>query len=283
MEQNVRFVSFDTETTGLGPDLHRLTEIAAVEFDPLTGIPTGNNFYTLLNPEQELDPEASKITGKTWDMLKGEPLFKDIVESLLEFLGDAHVVIHNAPFDVGFLDAELKRAKVKGKFATKVRTVTDTLALSRRYVPAKVHTLDALCDRYGVDRTSRVLHGALVDCEMLSRVYPPLLADVAESRRRISNILPFELDAEMPEKLDDMADRFLQITELYNLLDKERSRYSDAIKKVVMGANHKGPFYSIDFTNTTKTDWEKVTKEHLVGVDLAPYRSGSSSMKIRYL
>lgn len=275
-----RFIALDTESTGIGPKHHRLTEIAALEFDPESGEPTGKYFHSFVNPEREVPEEAVKVHGKTWDDLKGEPLFKQIADGLLDFVAGSHVVIHNAPFDVGFLEEELKRAK-KGKLLSSVKVVTDTCAVSRRYVRTRKHNLDALCDRYAVDRTKRTLHGALIDCEMLARVYPALMKEAYETRDKVNSILPFPLESIVPDDLDAMVERHQALEELIKLLENDQKRYSEAIKERVEGADIDGDFYTVTFQNRTSTNWEKVMKEHLPELDLAPYRTSSSAMYVR--
>lgn len=276
-----RYIALDTETTGIGPKYHRLIEIAALEFDPRTGEPTGNHFHTYLNPQRDVPEESVKVHGKTLDDLKDAPLFRDVAGQLLDFIEGAHVVIHNAPFDVGFLDSELKQAKYT-KLEAKVGSITDTCALSRRHVRAKRHNLDALCDRYSVDRTKRTLHGALIDCEMLARVYPPLLQEVSVTRARLNSLLPFELDAPLSDEVEDLVYRHLVIEELKKVLESDQKRYSEAIKELVQGSDIEGDFYTVMFQNRSTTNWEKVMKEHLPELDLAPYKSASSAMYIRH-
>ena len=277
----MREITLDTETTGIGPAEHRLIEIAAIEFDSTTGLPTGNTFYTLINPERDIPAEVTAVHGKTNEDVKDQPVFADIADSLLEFVAGAHVVIQNAPFDVGFLEAELKRCK-KASFMKTIGKLTDTLAESRRHVRAKVHNLDAMCDRYGIDRTKRTLHGALIDCEMLAAVYPKLMHEVKVLRDRVSGVLPFSLDDALPSALEDLVQQHLQLDELIKLLDSVKKTRADAIKRSVLGTNMVGDFYSVEFTERTTTDWDKVTREHLKDIDLTPYRKGSSAMYVRH-
>lgn len=274
-------IALDTETTGIGPKEHRLTEIAALEFDPVSGDPTGRYFHTFLNPERDIPEEVSKVHGKTWDDLKGEPLFADKAEEFLEFVRGNQVVIHNAPFDVGFLDEELGRVKLM-KLGKTVTSVTDTLALSRRHVRARSHTLDALMDRYSIDRSRRTLHGALIDCEMLAQVYPRLMAEVNRTRVAVNSLLPFPLDADTPDSIEEAAQRWLVLDELKKLLEADQKRYGAALKKLCQGIDQEGDTFEIEFTNRTSTDWDRVVADHLEGVDLAPYRKGSSAMYVRH-
>jgi len=164
----VRRIVLDTETTGLEPSLgHRVIEIACVEL--VDRRPTGRNFHRYLNPDRDIDAAAVEIHGLTADFLADKPRFPDVADELLEFIEGAELLIHNAPFDVGFLDAELAlagRPPLAGSC-----TVTDTLALARRMHPGKRNSLDALCDRYGVDNSGRSLHGALLDAQLLADVW----------------------------------------------------------------------------------------------------------------
>jgi DNA polymerase-3 subunit epsilon len=164
----VRRIVLDTETTGLEPSLgHRVIEIACVElFDRR---PTGRNFHRYLNPDREIDAGAVQIHGLTTDFLADKPRFADIADELVEFVEGAEVLIHNAPFDVGFLNAELTLAGKPG--IETVCTITDTLAMAREMHPGKRNSLDALCDRYQVDNSGRSLHGALLDAQLLADVW----------------------------------------------------------------------------------------------------------------
>ena len=163
-----RQVILDTETTGLDPAQgHRVIEIACVEM--VNRRLTRNNFYKRIHPEREIDDGATQVHGITLEDLAHEPKFAEIAEEFLAYVNGAELIIHNAPFDVGFLNAELAMA---GKPPiTDVCSVTDTLAMARDLHPGKKNSLDALCDRYQVDNSARTLHGALLDAELLSDVY----------------------------------------------------------------------------------------------------------------
>jgi DNA polymerase-3 subunit epsilon len=164
----VRRIVLDTETTGLEPSLgHRVIEIACVElFDRR---PTGRNFHRYLNPDREIDVGAIQVHGLTTDFLADKPRFPDVADELIEFIEGAELLIHNAPFDVGFLDAEFALMGRPG-IAT-VCPVTDTLAMAREIHPGKRNSLDALCERYQVDNSRRSLHGALLDAQLLADVW----------------------------------------------------------------------------------------------------------------
>jgi DNA polymerase-3 subunit epsilon len=165
----MRLVVLDTETTGLDPRQgHRVIEIAALEV--IDRRPSGRHVHFYVNPERDVDPAATEVHGLTWDDLKDKPRFRDIAADLCEFLRGAQWVIHNAPFDVAFLDAEFALCDV-GPCAALAASVVDTLVLAREQFPGKRNSLDALCERFGVDNAERTLHGALLDTRLLADVY----------------------------------------------------------------------------------------------------------------
>ncbi|HSX20699.1 MAG TPA: DNA polymerase III subunit epsilon, partial [Gammaproteobacteria bacterium] len=165
----MRQVVLDTETTGLSPQHgHKLTEVGCVEI--VNRKLTGRTFQTHINPERELDERAAQITGLSWKTLKDKPKFVHIVEDLVGFIGDAELIIHNAPFDVGFINHELGLINQGWKPVTQYCRVIDTLAMARQLHVGQRNSLDALCKRYRVDNSERDLHGALVDANLLAQV-----------------------------------------------------------------------------------------------------------------
>jgi DNA polymerase-3 subunit epsilon len=165
----MRQIVLDTETTGLNPRSgDRIIEIGCVEL--LNRRLTGNNFHYYLNPERDSDPGALAVHGLTTEFLKDKPKFADIAKELCEFVCDAEIIIHNAPFDVGFLDAELEKLGLP-VFPKQVQGVVDTLVQAKELHPGKRNSLDALCERYGISNSHRTLHGALLDAELLAEVY----------------------------------------------------------------------------------------------------------------
>ena len=169
MEALERLVFLDTETTGLEARLgHRIIEIAAVE--ACGRELSGRCLHYYIDPEREIDPGATAVHGLTWDDLRGKPKFSGVAEELAAFLGDARVVIHNAPFDVGFLDQEWIRMR-QAPTARRPFVVVDSLVMAKEKYPGKRNSLDALCDRLGVDNSHRNLHGALLDARLLAEVY----------------------------------------------------------------------------------------------------------------
>lgn len=164
----MRQIVLDTETTGLDPALgHRVIEIGALEI--VNRQPTGATYHVYLNPEREIDAGAVQVHGLTSEFLAGKPRFADIAREFLEFVRDAELVIHNAPFDVGFLNAEL--ARLKEGPVKRYCAVLDTLKLAKDLHPGQKNNLDALCRRYEVDNSGRAFHGALLDAQLLAEVF----------------------------------------------------------------------------------------------------------------
>jgi len=166
----MRQVVLDTETTGLSISQgHRIIEIGCVEL--VNRRLTGREYHRFLNPERDIDEGAERVHGISRADLDTQPRFRDIVDELLEFLADAELVIHNAEFDVGFIEYELGLMKHPQPNISNYATVLDTLALARQIHPGQRNSLDALCKRYEVDASKRDVHGALIDAELLARVY----------------------------------------------------------------------------------------------------------------
>ena len=163
----MREVVLDTETTGLDPSAgHRIVEVGAVEL--VNHIPSGRRFQRYLDPERDMPEGAERVHGLTREFLAKQRRFVDEVDAILEFIGGAKLVMHNAPFDLGFLNAELERI---GKPPIPAERTVDTLAIARRKYPGAPASLDALCKRFGIDRSAREKHGALLDSELLTDVY----------------------------------------------------------------------------------------------------------------
>lgn len=166
----MRQIVLDTETTGLETSLdHRIIEIGAVEL--FNRRLTGRHYHQYINPEREVDAGAFEVHGISNAMLQDKPVFARIVADFLAFVGDAELVIHNAPFDIGFIDHELRRFDPAHPSITARCKVVDTLVMARTRHPGQKNNLDALCKRYGVDNSQRELHGALLDAEILADVY----------------------------------------------------------------------------------------------------------------
>ena len=166
----MRQIVLDTETTGLEPSQgHRIIEIGCVEL--IDRKLTGRHYHQYINPEREIDDGAAEVHGITSEFLADKPVFADIAEEFLEFIKGAELIIHNAPFDVGFIDHEFKLLDQGHPKVSAICGVIDTIVMARKKHPGQKNNLDALCKRYGVDNSARDLHGALLDSEILADVY----------------------------------------------------------------------------------------------------------------
>ena len=213
----MRQVVLDTETTGIG-DGHRIIEIGCVEL--VNRKLTGRHYHQYINPERLVDPEAMEVHGITDEFLQDKPLFSQISADFIEFIQGAQLVIHNAPFDVGFMDMEF--ALQGGLPKTRdICSVLDTLVLAREMHPGQRNSLDALCRRYGIDNSHRELHGALLDSEILADVYLMMtggqtdlvLADEKEDSESPQNAALIKVDANMAGSLPSWG---VESTELDN-------------------------------------------------------------------
>lgn len=197
----MRQIVLDTETTGLATSQgHRIIEIACIEM--VNRRFTGREYQSFLNPEREIDEGAEAVHGMSRADLEHQPRFRDVAEDFLDFIRDAELVIHNAEFDVGFLEHELRLMKHPLPDISRHATVLDTLVLARRLHPGQRNSLDALCKRYEVDASRRNIHGALIDAELLAKVYlamtggqaalslDPEVADIASSSDRPDRLAP---------------------------------------------------------------------------------------------
>lgn len=188
-----RKVVLDTETTGLEWQKgNRVVEIGCVEL--LERRPTGRTFHCYLNPEREFEPGAQEVTGLTLDFLADKPRFAEVAEEFLAFIDGAELIIHNAAFDLGFLNAELARLAGAGRIEDRC-TVEDTLLMARQRFPGQRNSLDALCKRLGVDNSQRQLHGALLDAQILTDVYLALTSGQGEIGFDSAPAVPVQADA----------------------------------------------------------------------------------------
>jgi|TARA_B110000438_G_C15765060_1_gene629160 DNA polymerase-3 subunit epsilon len=182
-------IILDTETTGLSPSQqHRIVEIACIELDNL--IPTNNIFHEYLNPERKVSEEAFKVHGYSNEFLEGKKKFSEIADAFLKFIKDKKIIIHNAAFDLSFLNYELGLA---GRKKIDKKSTVDTLEIARQKYPGSQNSLDALCKRLNIDNSKRDKHSALVDCELLQEVYINLI-DQKEPKLNLENIDSFNID-----------------------------------------------------------------------------------------
>lgn len=318
-DQSDLVIVLDTETTGRGPSRHKIVELAMLEIDGRTGIATGNYFHCYLNPGMPIDPEATKVHGITDEMLINAPVFKDVLPDVLKFIAGKHVIAHNLPFDAGFMNAEINAACVvpKGERAllpAKSRRLTAlcastecTLSLSRRVDRnVKGHKLDNVCDRYGIDRSKRTLHGALLDCELLAAVYPMLKQRDNQLNEDAAHGLSFdpiaygeeinhhlqelsENNVEMP--YDDVAVelmmcRLLELKDRTSTLARFAKPLETALKHLTSGTAYRSinNEAEVTFTRRTTTDWKKIMKNHCPpDLDITPYCTYSSAMSVSWI
>ncbi len=214
-------IILDTETTGLSTrEGDRIIEIACIETKGL--IPTKKKFHVLLNPEKKISEDAFKVHGLSNEFLKDKKKFKDIADEFLNFIGEKDLIIHNAPFDLGFLNNELKLANKSG---IKKNKIIDTLILAKQKYPAQSNSLDALCKRFNIDLSKRTKHNALLDCELLREVYINIIE--AREPKLFTNA----------QKIDNSIKKNTSKVEYFKKIveptDEERSRHKIFLKKEV--------------------------------------------------
>lgn len=194
MAQDVREIVFDTETTGLDPNSgHRVVEIGCVEV--LNRVPTGKTLHKYINPERDMPVEAYQVHGLSEAFLADKPVFADIADEFIDFVGDAPLVAHNAGFDMKFMNAELKSC---GRPQYSMENVVDTVQIARSRFPGAAASLDALCKRFGIDNSRRTKHGALLDAELLAEVYLELMGG-----RQVGLDLSAEQEVVVEQELGD--------------------------------------------------------------------------------
>ncbi|MHB1790437.1 MAG: exonuclease domain-containing protein [Acidimicrobiales bacterium] len=277
-------VVLDTETTGLSPKKDKVVEVAACRIDPSDGAVL-EEFHRYVNPGILVPPEAVKVHGITNAFLADKPRFNDIASDLAAFLDGSTLVIHNAPFDTGFLSAEYEACGA-GPFEAIPGSIVCSVAMARKLTrPSQSARLDALCDLFGIDRSSRVeadgasVHGALIDCRLLAQVYVRLKALKDERDAQVRALLPFPA-GELPSSIEDLAKGYLALEEAMRPLREELKRIEEAIKKACGGAPYTGKAVTVRFTPQTRTDWEAIRTKYLGAVDISPYQKGSWRMKV---
>lgn len=216
-----RQIVLDTETTGIGHDAgHRIIEIGCVEL--VDRRLTGRHFHRYINPERLVDFGAFKVHGISDEFLVDKPKFMDIYQEFLDFVKDAELIIHNAPFDVGFLNAELSRIQTHFKIES-VCQITDTLDMAKRMHPGQRNSLDALCKRYQIDAADRVLHGALLDAQLLADVYMAMTSG--------------QKKLELGEQVSAMTDSVMSTVEIISPVllanDEECRAHEDFLKMIL--------------------------------------------------
>ena len=238
----MRQIVLDTETTGLDPRSgNRIIEIGCVEL--LNRRLTGNNFHVYLNPERDSEEGALAVHGLTTEFLRDKPKFAEIADEFRTYVAGAEILIHNASFDVGFLNAEFELLNLR-PFPEHVGEIIDTLAMAKVLYPGKRNSLDALCDRYGVSNAHRTLHGALLDAELLAEVYLAMtrgqesltidLADMhgAEGEGAAASLMPLADIVVLPAGAEELAEHEAVLTQL----DKEAK--GNCVWRAVMAAGN---------------------------------------------
>jgi len=213
-------VLLDTETTGLSSVSDKIIEIACIEIDD--HIPTGKNFHFFLNPEMEISQGAYDTHGISREFLVDKPKFKDVADDFLKFIENKKLVIHNAEFDMAFLNKELKEA---GKSAIKADLIIDTLNIAREKFPGAQNSLDALCKRFKIDNSRRQKHSALLDCELLAKVYIELL-----EKKEPTFQFDMKVDEDEITNVKNIKDRKQIIVEV---TEDEKKAYFEFLKKNV--------------------------------------------------
>ncbi|MDA7564459.1 DNA polymerase III subunit epsilon [Pelagibacteraceae bacterium] len=213
-------VLLDTETTGLSSVSDKIIEIACIEIDD--HIPTGKNFHFFLNPEMEISQGAYDTHGISREFLVDKPKFKDVADDFLKFIENKKLVIHNAEFDMAFLNKELKEA---GKSAIKADLIIDTLNIAREKFPGAQNSLDALCKRFKIDNSRRQKHSALLDCELLAKVYIELL-----EKKEPTFQFDMQVDEDEITNVKNIKDRKQIIVEV---TEDEKKAYFEFLKKNV--------------------------------------------------
>ena len=278
-------VVLDTETTGLSRKKDRVVEVAACRIDAASG-GVLEEFHRYVNPGMLVPPVAVKVHGLTNAFLADKPRFKDIASDLAGFLDGSTIVIHNAPFDSGFLSAEYRTCGI-GSFESIPKEIVCSKAMARKLLQSRQSvSLDALCDLFGIDRSSRTVaggasvHGALIDCRLLAQVYVHLQALKDERDARLAALMPFPA-GQLPSGIEDLAKGYLALDRAMKPLRDELKRIEGAIKTACHGASYTGNKVTVRFSGQTRTDWDAIRAKYLSGVDLSPYQARSSRMKVQ--
>ncbi|MBY0474559.1 MAG: DNA polymerase III subunit epsilon [Nitrosomonas sp.] len=235
----MRQIVLDTETTGLEYKLgHRIVEIAAVELCNRQF--TGSHFHYYLNPGRESDEGALQVHGLTMGFLQDKPKFHEVSKEFLSFISEAELIIHNAPFDVGFINHELGLSNLK-TLDSYCPLITDTLRLAKELHPGKRNNLDALCERYNVDNSKRKLHGALLDAELLAEVY------LAMTRGQESLLIELEYVEAVQHSLTDLDSTNLRIIAA---TAEENLQHREILEEIARASNNKCLWNNLETTDT---------------------------------
>ncbi len=224
----MRQIVLDTETTGIDPkEGHRIIEIGCVEV--VNRRLTGNHFHVYINPGRHIEQEAIEVHGITNEFLADKPTFSQVAQEFVNFIKGAQLVIHNAPFDVGFMDHEFgMEASTKGVITNQICDVLDTLPLARQMHPGQKNNLDALCKRYGIDNSHRTLHGALLDAEILADVY--LLMTGGQTKLKLASSSGSDADSTAIRRIQRSANKLKVIKATADEITQHEARL-DIVEK----------------------------------------------------
>ena len=224
----MRQIVLDTETTGIDPkEGHRIIEIGCVEV--VNRRLTGNHFHVYINPGRHIEQEAIEVHGITNEFLADKPTFSQVAQEFVSFIKGAQLVIHNAPFDVGFMDHEFgMETSTKGVITNQICDVLDTLTLARQMHPGQKNNLDALCKRYGIDNSHRTLHGALLDAEILADVY--LLMTGGQTKLKLASSSGSDTDSTAIRRIDRSTNKLKVIKATADELSQHEARL-DIVEK----------------------------------------------------
>ena len=262
----------DTETTGFSHHQDRLVEFAAARFDPQNGDLLKDRLHLLINPKISISAEISRIHGITDERIKDSPSFSEIADQILGFVADSILVIQNASFDMRFLNAELERAN-KTTLDKVIARVICTRKMSNLVMPGKPASLDKLCDLFKVDRSKRTQHGALIDCELLAKVYPHLARMAADLDAKVEALIPFPKEQDLPDDIRELGNAYLALETVIKLLEKEQKRIEAQVKKLTEGNNFEDRDFVVEFTGSgITTDYKRAVLENCPNLDISAYQ-----------
>lgn len=288
------FVFFDTETTGISPKKDRVAEFAAIKTDAKFNIIDTLHLY--INPQIPMPEEAAAVHGLTDEFLADKPVFEEVVEQIIDFMNDADAIAHNSNYDEGMLNAEFDLLGI-GKFSAVPRVIIDSLALSRKISPGRKATLDAICDRFKIDRSKRVLHGALMDCELLIEAYKAMKAHEKKVNAALEVLLGFDPESAIEgEEICPVTGRTIDVIEVMarrHAACHGLESYGKALKAIYAGMvqvavgkeSFATEFMKVDYSDRTTTDWKGlVAKELGEDFEVPPeFKSETPSCTIKVL
>lgn len=266
------YVFFDTETTGISPKKDRVAEFAAIKTDMKYNVVEVLHLY--INPQIPMPEEAAAVHGLTDEFLADKPTFEEVAEQIIDFMQDTDAIAHNSNYDEGMLNAEFERLGV-GKFSAVPRVIIDSLALSRKINPGRKATLDAICDRFNIDRSKRVMHGALMDCELLIEAYKAMKAREKKVNAALEVLIGFDPESTIEgEEVCPQTGRTIDILEqlarrhsvchgLESYGKNLKAVYAGMVQVAVGKKDYETEFMKVDYSARTTTDWKGLVAKKL--------------------